>query len=91
LRNTWGEDKMNPLFSPIQYNNIDRLTNSLEDLYELKRDSVLFQNYINYQLILHRIMQELDSSVYSVFENKKKTSIPDKDVLRKLARLIYDT
>ena len=79
------------IFSPIQYNNIDRLSDSLEDLYELKRDSVLFKNYIDYQLILHSIMQDLDSSVYAVFENKKKTSIPDKDVLRKLARLIYDT
>ena len=79
------------IFSPIQYNHIDRLTNSLEDLYELKRDSVLFQNYIDYQLTLHRIMQDLDSSVYAVFENKKKTSIPDKDVIRKLSRLIYDT
>jgi hypothetical protein len=79
------------IFSPIQYNNIDRLSDSLEDLYELKRDSVLFQNYIDYQLMLHRIMQDLDSSVYSVFENKKRTSIPDKDVLRKLSRLIYDT
>lgn len=79
------------IFSPIQYNNIDRLSDSLEDLYELRRDSVLFQNYIDYQLMLHRIMQDLDSSVYSVFENKKRTSIPDKDVLRKLSRLIYDT
>ena len=79
------------IFNPIQYNNIDRLTNSLEDLYELKRDSVLFQNYIDYQLMLHRIMQDLDSSVYAVFENKTRTSISDKDVLRKLSRLIYDT
>lgn len=82
---------MNPLFTPIQYNNIERLSDSLEDLYELRRDSVLFQNYIDYQLMLHRIMQDLDSSVYSVFENKKPTSIPDKDVVRKLSRLIYDT
>ena len=74
------------IFSPIQYNNIDRLSDSLEDLYELKRDSVLFKNYIDYQLMIHRIMQDLDSSVYS-----NRTLIPDKDVLRKLARLIYDT
>lgn len=82
------------IFNPIQQNNIESLSNNVENhlntldyLYELGSDSILFQNYIDYQLMTHKIMQDLDNLVYDTFKNKKENPILDKEAIMRLSKL----
>lgn len=72
----------NSIFTEIQDDNIYIISNSLDDFFELQRDNILLDTYSEYQIIIHRIMQNLDNSVYKVFENNIQALNLDKGISR---------
>jgi hypothetical protein len=72
----------NSIFTEIQDDNIYIISNSLDDFFELQRDNILLDGYSEYQIIVHRIMQNLDNSVYKVFENNIQVLNLDKGISR---------